>query len=218
MSAPLKRERIISGKSKEISSRGTSVFLSSLINEVEKDAKDKSYPKGAYVLVCSELFDNYDTLRGKQELIKRKIAEYIQNTQALDKAPDEIIIQEGVHYVTIGKAHNGSNEIREMEIGVLFGSGIGTELCKLVEKAIIEKREAFKNKEKRSGVTYANKVLLLYNEYGFRSEGFDNPDVLKSCLSRLASLLKDFHTIFWIEDPVNEQGFILFSESRDLKI
>ncbi len=77
------------------------------------------------------------------------------------------------------------------------------EVCSLIKKSMTEKIR------KLSKLT-APKILLLYDNYGFRSEVFSQENDAENCTSLLKQHLPAFHTIFWVYDK--DKGFVLHSE------
>jgi hypothetical protein len=150
--------------------------------------------RGSYVLFISKPIEGLNRLEGD---LRRRLVEYIANTQADSSAPEETILKQGRQHITIRKYGEEKNQVAMG--GPVVGRWEGeaaAELCTLLQEVLKQKAHKLRHITRPW-------ILLICDSYLFAE-----PKMFSDCLPLLQSVA-DFHTIFLVSE---RNGVVLHTQ------
>ncbi len=180
-----------------MSTKAVMASLGNFVDEVELIARKQSILHGTYVVLFSKPITNF---RDVKDTIRNALLAYIESTQVLGKAPQQVIFKRGRQTCSIEKIHSQADRIHKP--GPTNGKREGDaalEICELLKNKLDEKLYKLRNVQ-------PPKIVLLYDAYLFA-----DPSMYRDCTSVLSSLFDSFHTVFIVHG--NNQDFTLYSQN-----
>jgi hypothetical protein len=176
--------------------RAITATLWSFVEEIERTARDSGYLHGTYIIHFSKAIDD---LRNVRESIKQVLLAYIENTQDLSDAPDQVAYEHGPQRCVIKKVHNQADQIHKAgPVNFKWQGEAAEDICQLLQDRLSEKDR------KLRGV-FLPKILLLYDAYHFADQA-----MYRECLSNLP-ILGVFYAVFVARS--NRDSFMLYTQN-----
>jgi hypothetical protein len=173
--------------------------MESLVKEIEIHSSQESVLSGKYHVMSWGPFLDF---RRTRKRIQKGILDYVAHTQAVSKAPSEMIIDEGVERCAVEKVSMGKNCIVNSFGGpnlIAWEAEAQKEACELLKSAIEKKVSLLQD-------IALPKILVLEDAYPF----LECAQLSTSCVQGIAEA-RAFETIFIVE--AHDRGHVVYGKA-----